>query len=125
MINATVERYGTIHILVNNAGIGLYKSVMETTSEDWDRCLGINLKGAFLCSKYAIPPSGLGKRFDCYITPSTHISSSVKHPTLPVKGLRPDPPDGVNFGKDHIRANAVCPGWITPNVQRFDRRPDQ
>jgi NAD(P)-dependent dehydrogenase (short-subunit alcohol dehydrogenase family) len=44
MITASVERYGTIHILVNNAGIGLYKTVLETTSEEWDLCLGINLK---------------------------------------------------------------------------------
>ena len=35
--------------------IGVYKSVLDTSSEDWDRCLDVNLKGQFLCSKYVIP----------------------------------------------------------------------
>jgi len=55
MIKATLEHYGRIDILVNNAGVGVYKSVLDASSEDWDRCLDVNLKGQFLCCKYAIP----------------------------------------------------------------------
>ncbi len=55
MIQAALDKYGQIDILVNNAGIGVYMSVTDATSADWDRCLGVNLKGVFLCSKYAIP----------------------------------------------------------------------
>ena len=55
MVKATLDRFGKIDILVNNAGIGVYKTLLDTSSEDWDRCLSVNLKGQFLCSKYTIP----------------------------------------------------------------------
>jgi NAD(P)-dependent dehydrogenase (short-subunit alcohol dehydrogenase family) len=54
-IAKTVNTYGRLDILVNNAGIGTYKSVLDVTSEEWDKCLAVNLKGVFLCSKYSIP----------------------------------------------------------------------
>ncbi|MEO0014164.1 MAG: hypothetical protein RLZZ535_2553, partial [Cyanobacteriota bacterium] len=41
MVQATLDAYGQIDVLVNNAGVGIYKSVVEATSDDWDRCLNI------------------------------------------------------------------------------------
>lgn len=55
MVNATIETFGKIDILVNNAGIELYKAITEVTEEEWNTLIDINLKGVFLCSKYAIP----------------------------------------------------------------------
>src|SRR5438876_6446055 len=55
VVRKTLETYGKIDILVNNAGVGTYTSVLDTTSESWDRCLAINLKSVFLLSKYVIP----------------------------------------------------------------------
>ena len=49
------KELGDASILVNNAGIQHYGTVTETSDEDWDRVLGINLKSAFLCAKHAIP----------------------------------------------------------------------
>jgi NAD(P)-dependent dehydrogenase (short-subunit alcohol dehydrogenase family) len=49
------ETFGGVDVLVNNAGIGSYATVTETSEELWDRVLGVNLKSAFFCSKYAIP----------------------------------------------------------------------
>jgi hypothetical protein len=130
MITATVERYGTIHILVNNAAIGLYKSVLETTSEEWDLCLGINLKGAFLCSKYAIPHIQAAGGGSIINIASVHSHQNVNGtaPYAASKGglLALTRQMAIDYGKDNIRVNAVCPGWTyTPNVQRiFDRYPD-
>jgi len=54
-VNAMVEKvlaqFGKIDILVNNAGICKVASIEETTEEDWDRIMAVNLKGVFLCSK--------------------------------------------------------------------------
>ena len=130
LISASVERYGTIHILVNNAGIGMYKSVLDTTSEEWDLCLGINLKGAFLCSKYAIPhiQAAGGGSIVNIASVHSHQNSSREAPYAASKGglLALTRQMAIDYGKDHIRVNAVSPGWIyTPNVQHiFDRYPD-
>ncbi|MCS6856002.1 MAG: SDR family oxidoreductase, partial [Elioraea sp.] len=54
LVAATVERLGGLDILVNNAGVGyLMKPIVELSSREWDAVLGVNLRGAFLCTKYA------------------------------------------------------------------------
>lgn len=55
MADAAVERYGGLHVLVNNVGILGPGSVIEVKEEDWDRVLDVNLKSMMLASKYAIP----------------------------------------------------------------------
>jgi NAD(P)-dependent dehydrogenase (short-subunit alcohol dehydrogenase family) len=56
MVAASVRAFGRLDILVNNAGIaGPTAAVAEATCEDWERTLAVNLTGAFLCSKLAIP----------------------------------------------------------------------
>ncbi|HEY6196007.1 MAG TPA: SDR family oxidoreductase, partial [Candidatus Eisenbacteria bacterium] len=56
LVESTVREFGRLDILVNNAGIaGPTASVAEARAEDWERTLAVNLTGAFLCSKFAIP----------------------------------------------------------------------
>jgi NAD(P)-dependent dehydrogenase (short-subunit alcohol dehydrogenase family) len=129
MVQAALDAYGRIDILVNNAGIGVYKSVLDATSEDWDRCLAVNLKGVFLCSKYVIPHmQAVGKGA------IVNISSVHAHAT--VNGVAPYAASkgGVtaltrNMAIDYgptIRVNAIAPGWVlTPLIQSiFDSYPD-
>src|SRR6187399_2370865 len=47
------QRFGRLDVLVNNAGVGLVRSVAETTLEEWNRVLGVNLTGTFLCCRAA------------------------------------------------------------------------
>jgi 3-oxoacyl-[acyl-carrier protein] reductase len=54
MVQAIVERFGQIHILVNNAGVARDKLLLRMTEEDWDLVLDINLKGTFNCTKAVI-----------------------------------------------------------------------
>ena len=54
-VEATVQRFGKLDVLVNNAGIFKLANVEETSSELWDEIMGINAKGVFLGTKYAIP----------------------------------------------------------------------
>jgi 3-oxoacyl-[acyl-carrier protein] reductase len=53
MIAAAVRAFHTVDILVNNAGIGLTKLFLNTTPDEWDRVLRVNLTGAFLCAQSA------------------------------------------------------------------------
>src|SRR5690606_9267704 len=54
-ISKAIQNVGEIDILVNSAGIQRYSTVTETTEEEWDMVMNINLKSAFLCSKFASP----------------------------------------------------------------------
>jgi NAD(P)-dependent dehydrogenase (short-subunit alcohol dehydrogenase family) len=121
MIQKTLDAYAQIDILVNNAGIGVYKSVLDTTSEEWDRCLAVNLKGMFLCSKYAIPHmQAVGK--------GSIINMSSVHAHGSTKGSSPyDASKGgitaltrsmaIDYGPV-IRVNSIAPGWVwTPLIE--------
>ena len=129
MIQAALDKYGRLDVLVNNAGIGVYKSVLDATSEDWDRALAVNLKGQFLCSKYAIPhmqKQGKG----------AIVNISSVHSFATVNGVAPYAASkgGVtaltrNMAIDYgptIRVNSIAPGWVlTPLIQGiFDSYPD-
>jgi len=129
MVQATIEKYGRIDVLVNNAGIGVYKSVLEATSDDWDRCLAVNLKGVFLCSKYAIPHmQKVGK--------GAIINISSVHSHATVNGVAPYAASkggitaltrnmAIDYGPT-IRVNSIAPGWVlTPLIQSiFDGYDD-
>ncbi len=55
MLRETIGAYGQIDVLINNAGFGFAASVEETSEEDWDRLMAVNLKGVFLGCKYVVP----------------------------------------------------------------------
>jgi NAD(P)-dependent dehydrogenase (short-subunit alcohol dehydrogenase family) len=129
MIQTTLAHYGRIDVLVNNAGIGVYKSVLDATSEDWDRCLDVNLKGQFLCCKYAIPHmQAIGK--------GAIVNISSVHSFATVNGVAPYAASkggitaftrnmAIDYGPT-IRVNSIAPGWVlTPLIQSiFDSYSD-
>lgn len=129
MVEKTLAHYGRIDILVNNAGIGVYKTLLDTSSEDWDRCLNVNLKGQFLCSKYVIPHmQKIGK--------GAIINISSVHSFQTVNGVAPYAASkggitaltrnmAIDYGPT-IRVNSIAPGWVlTPLIQSiFDSYDD-
>lgn len=129
MVQRVVEAFGRIDILVNNAGIGVYKSVLDATSEDWDRCMAVNVKSMFLCSKYVIPHmQAVGK--------GAIINISSVHSHATVNGVAPYAASkgavtaltrnmAIDYGPT-IRVNAIAPGWVlTPLIQSiFDSYDD-
>ncbi len=55
LVNRTIAEFGHIDILVNNAGVGYTALTWETPTEVWEEIMALNLRGTFLCSKYAVP----------------------------------------------------------------------
>lgn len=121
MVQEVIKEFGGIDILVNNAGIGMYKDILNTSGDEWDRCLGVNLKGVFLCSKYVIPE--MQKVGSGVIV---NISSVHSHATA--NGLAPYAASkggvtaitrnmAIDYGPE-VRVNSVAPGWVlTPMIE--------
>ena len=117
-------KFGSIDILFNNAGIPGPHSITDTTEEEWDRVLGVNLKGVFLCSKYAIPHMMKKGRGAIVNTASAVglIGSAGQASYCASKGgvvilTKAMALDCAGLG---IRVNCVCPGFVeTPMVERF------
>ena len=129
LVQATLDRYGRIDILVNDAGIGVYKSVLDTSSEDWDRCLDINLKGQFLTSKYVIPhmlAQGKGNIVNISSVHSFQTANGVAPYCASKGGITSLTRNmAIDYGPT-IRVNSIAPGWVlTPLIQGiFDSYED-
>lgn len=125
MVAMTLDEYGQIDVLVNNAGVGIVGSVLEATSDDWDRCLAVNLKSVFLCSKYVIPhmlAAGKGAIINISSV-QTHAAVRRGSPYGASKGGIPSLTRSmaIDFGPT-IRVNSIAPGFVmTPLTKRdFD-----
>ena len=122
VIARTVERFGGIDILVNNAGIGyLMKSIVDTDVAEWDAVLGVNLRGAFLCTKHAAKAmiaQGRGGRI--VNIASQAAKSGVPHASAycaskhGVVGLTRV--SAIELGEHGITANAICPNHVTTGL---------
>ena len=122
-IERTVAQFGRLDVLVNNAGIEVAGEIPDYTSAQWDRQLGVNLKGAFLCIKYAIPRMrGRGgaivnissvHAFVSYAGNAAYDASKAGLVAL-TRTL------ALEQGRHGIRVNAICPGYIdTPMMEAW------
>jgi NAD(P)-dependent dehydrogenase (short-subunit alcohol dehydrogenase family) len=122
-VETAVQRYGALHVLVNNAGILLRKSIEETTVEEWDRIMAINLKGVFLGTKHAIPAmrrAGGGSIINISSTAGLVGSPGGTAAYIATKGgVRLfTKATAIQHAKDHIRCNSVHPGPIATEMIR-------
>ena len=130
MVDQVMGRWGRLDILVNNAGIYLQGDVLQTTAEDWQRILAINLTGAFLCTKYAVPAmaeNGGGVIINVSSEAGlVGIKGQVAYNVSKGGLIALTRGCAVDLAERGIRVNSVCPGTTeTPLVQEaVSRAPD-
>jgi NAD(P)-dependent dehydrogenase (short-subunit alcohol dehydrogenase family) len=116
MVETTVDSFGALDILVNDAGVGTDGDVVQLSEEEWHRILEVNLKGVFLCCKYAIPAMkriGGGSIVNiASIAARVGGSVSCVYPASKAGVVALSRNTALRFAKDHVRVNCVCPGHV-------------
>jgi NAD(P)-dependent dehydrogenase (short-subunit alcohol dehydrogenase family) len=125
-VQATVDAFGGLDILFNNVGIVRRASVVDTTEEEWDRVMAVNVKSVYLMSRYAIPymagrgggvivntASGWGlvggQNAAAYCASKAAVVNLTRAMAL-------------DHGPQHIRVNCVCPGDTDTGMLRDEAR---
>jgi 3-oxoacyl-[acyl-carrier protein] reductase len=115
-VETTLQKFGKIDILINNAGIARDKLILRMTEEDWDAVLGVNLKGTFNCTKAVIKQ--MSKQRSGKIV---NIASVVGEMGNPGQANYAASKAGVigftktiarEFAQRGINVNAIAPGYI-------------
>lgn len=124
LVDEVVSSHGRVDILVNNAGIAFARTVPDTTLEEWDRLMNVNLKGVFLCSRAVIPimqRQGGGVIVNVSSEQGL-VGASENAAYTATKGgvIQLTKSMAIDHGQDGIRVNCVCPGPVkTPLFDGF------
>jgi NAD(P)-dependent dehydrogenase (short-subunit alcohol dehydrogenase family) len=114
-IDGVLIEHGTLDVLVNNAGVNAYFDATEMTEGEWDRVFGVDLKGAWLCAKHALPPMKRAGRGSIVNIASIHASLTIPgmFPYAAAKAglLGLTRSLALEYGPVGIRVNAVLPGY--------------
>jgi len=123
LVKSTIEEFKNIHILVNNAGIVYVKKLIDTSEEEWDKTIDINLKGAFLLSR-AVLPFMIKNMSSCGVI--INVSSGAGKTGFPGIAAYCASKFGMiglteslawEVGNYNIKVMAICPGEVDTKMQ--------
>ncbi|MEO8416658.1 MAG: SDR family oxidoreductase [Ginsengibacter sp.] len=129
LVEATLQKYGKINTLINNAAIQVNKTIENTSFEEWNAQMSVNVGGVFLCSKLFLPHLKATK--GCIVNMSS-VNGFFVEPTCAgycatkaaIIGLTKAM--AIDHGHEGIRVNCICPGYIDAGLAEgyFQSQPD-
>jgi len=115
LVNTTIKAYGKIDTLINNAAIQINKTIADTTFEEWNAQMSVNVGGVFVCSKLFLPYLKITKgsivnmsSVNAYfVEPSCAGYCATKAAIIGLTKAM-----AIDHGHEGIRVNCICPGYI-------------
>jgi len=127
-VERTVAQFGHIDSLVNNAGVAVFKPLLETSFEEWSRVMEVNLGGAFLCAQACAPvmlKNGGGSIVNIGSISGLRASTlRVAYGTSKAALMHLTRQQAVELGNLGIRVNAVAPGPVDTAMAKQVHTPD-
>lgn len=130
MVAACKAALGPADVLVNNAGINVFRTPLEMTPDDWKACMAVDLEGAWHCSR-AVLPDMLAQRDGAIINILSNHAFSIMKGTFPYPVakhalLGMTRALGLEYAGQGISVNAISPGYTDTRLAQaeFDRHPD-
>lgn len=124
MVDRVVRRLGSPDVLVNNAGIAVFRNPLEATAADWQRCFSVDLDGVWYCSRAVLPHLLEKGKGDIINIASTHSFKIIPHcfpyPIAKHAVLGLTRTLAIEYADRNIRVNAIAPGYTgTEIVERI------
>ncbi|MCL4504584.1 MAG: SDR family oxidoreductase [Chloroflexi bacterium] len=130
MFETVQQEFGALHVLLNNAGFNLFKTLEQTTLEEWDRIMSVDLRGIYLVTRAMLPLLKVTRGASVINIASVHAQATVAGITAyaAAKGgvVSVGRSLAQELGKSGIRVNTISPGFVsTPLLDRWlNSEPD-
>jgi len=129
LVEEALKAFSQVHVLVNNAAIMVNKTLEDTTVEEWNRQIAVNLGGIFLSSKFFLPHLrktkgnivNMASDNGFFVETQCAGYCATKGAIIAVTKAM-----AIDHGKEGIRVNCICPGYINTGMAQayFDVQPD-
>ncbi|MCU1273478.1 MAG: short-chain dehydrogenase, partial [Bryobacterales bacterium] len=115
LVKETLRVFSKVHVLFNNAAVQVNKTVEDTTVDEWNREIAVNLGGVFLCSKFFMPHLrstkgtivNMASANGFFVEPMCAGYCATKAAIIGLTKAM-----AIDHGKEGIRVNCICPGYI-------------
>ena len=123
---AVRARFGRLDALINNAGVAIFKPILETTAAEWARVLDVNLTGPFLCSRQAVPLMTAGGAIVNIASISGQRASTLRvaYGTSKAALMHLTKQQAAEFAHLGIRANCIAPGPVDTAMAKAVHSPE-